>query len=52
MKSEEYHNDDGRWKMEDDGTMEQIEDYNIMILSSDRLMNKQLERHDLVSSGM
>ena len=43
--------EDGKWKMEDDGTMEQIEDY-IMILSSDRLMNKQLERHDLVSSGM
>ena len=47
--------ENGRWKMEDDGTMEQIEDYSIhgiMILSSDRLMNKQLERHDLVSSGM
>ena len=49
MKSEEYHNDDGRWKMEDDGTMEQIED--IMILNI-TIMNKQMERHDLVSSGM
>ena len=39
--------------MEDDGTMEQIEDiYDFKFRSFVIIKTEQMERHDLVSSGM